>query len=87
MIILLTSKVSLDVEFCCIEIWMSLSEVFFKFIDESKSSQIAVSVIFNIIKYVYSNNDKYKLEIEKELETNSEFNNIALWKMKVIKLV
>jgi hypothetical protein len=66
---------------------IKLSEVFFKIIDESKSSQIAVSVIFNIIKYVYSNNDKYNLEIEKELETNSEFNNIALWKMKVIKLV
>lgn len=66
---------------------VKLSEVFFKIIDESKSSQIAVSVIFNIIKSVYSNNDKYKLEIEKELETNNEFNNIALWKMKVIKLV
>lgn len=65
---------------------IKLSEVFFKIINESKSSQIAVSVIFNIIKSVYSNNDKYKLEIEKELETNSEFNNIALWKMKVIKL-
>ncbi|WP_310554832.1 hypothetical protein [Flavobacterium sp.] len=66
---------------------IKLSEVFFKIIEESKSSQIAVSVTFNIIKYVYSNKDKYKLEIDKELETNSEFKNIALWKMKIIKLV
>lgn len=66
---------------------IKLSEVFFKIIEENKSSQTAVSVTFNIIKYVYSNKDKYKLEIDKELEMNSEFRNIALWKMKIIKLV
>lgn len=63
-----------------------LSEVFFKIIQENKSSQIAVSVIFNIIKYVYGNKEKFKLQIDKELEVHPEFKNITLWKMKVIKL-
>ncbi len=65
---------------------IKLSEVFFKIIEESKSSQIAVNVTFNIIKYIYNNKDKYKLKIDKELETNTEFKNIALWKMKISKL-
>ncbi|WP_428231869.1 hypothetical protein [Flavobacterium sp.] len=63
-----------------------LSEVFFKIIQENKSSQIAVSVTFNIIKYVYGNKEKFKLQIDKELEIHPEFKNITLWKMKVIKL-
>lgn len=66
---------------------IKLSEVFFKIIEENKSSQIAVSVTFNIIKYVYNNKEKFSLEVDKELETNSEFKNIALWKMKIIKSV
>ena len=37
-------------------------------------------------KYIYNNKDKYKLKIDKELETNTEFKNIALWKMKISKL-
>ena len=40
----------------------------------------------HIIKYIYNNKDKYKLKIDKELETNTEFKNIALWKMKISKL-
>lgn len=64
---------------------IKLSEVFFKIIDETKSNPIAVNVIFNILKYVYINYDKYQLEIDKELETNSEHKNIALWKMKIVK--
>ncbi|MHC6199870.1 hypothetical protein [Elizabethkingia miricola] len=65
---------------------LNLSEVFFRILKEENSSQIAVTVLFNLIKYTYSNPEKLQLIIEKSLETNDEFKNVSLWKMSITKL-
>jgi len=65
---------------------LNLSEAFFRILKEENSSQIAVTVLFNLIKYTYSNPEKLQLLIEKSLETNDEFKNVSLWKMSIIKL-
>ena len=48
--------------------------------DLQQKNNIIISDIFKEVTSLMVN-------FKKELETNSEFNNIALWKMKVIKLV
>lgn len=65
---------------------LNLSEVFFRILKEEKNSQIAVTVLFNLIKHIYSNPEKLQLIIEKSLETDDEFKNISLWKMSITKL-
>lgn len=64
---------------------VNLSEVFFKILTEENNSQIAVTVIFNLIKYTFSLPGKLKLNVEKSLATNIDF-NISLWKMTIIKI-
>lgn len=65
---------------------LNLSDVFFRILKEEKNSQIAVTVLFNLIKHIYCNREKLQLIIEKSLETNDEFKNISLWKMSITKL-
>lgn len=65
---------------------VNLSEVFFSILSENNTSQIAVTVVFNLIKHVYNNLDKLQLRTDKSLETNTNFKNITLWKMTIIKL-
>ncbi|TKC08921.1 MULTISPECIES: hypothetical protein [Pedobacter] len=63
---------------------LNLTEVFFRMLKEENNSQIAVTVIFNLIKHTYSNSDRLQLKVEKSLVTNNEF-NISLWEMTIIK--
>lgn len=65
---------------------LNLSEVFFRILKEENNSQIAVTALFNLIKYTYNNPEKLRLAIEKSLETNDEFKNVSLWKMSITKL-
>ena len=65
---------------------LNLSDVFFRILKEEKNSHIAVTVLFNLIKHIYSNPEKLQLTIEQSLETNDEFKNISLWKMSITKL-
>jgi hypothetical protein len=65
---------------------INVSKTFFKILKEENNNQIAVNVIFNLIEYVYSKPGVLKLEINKSLEKNDEFKNIALWKMSIVKL-
>jgi hypothetical protein len=65
---------------------LNLSDVFFRILKEENSSQIAVTVLFNLIKHIYSKPEKLKLIIEKSLKTNDEFKNVSLWEMSVTKL-
>lgn len=65
---------------------LNLSDVFFRILKEENNSQIAVTVLFNLIKHIYSNPEKLQLIIEKSLVTNDEFKNVSLWKMLITKL-
>nr|BFF36941.1 hypothetical protein BACT7_18030 [Tenacibaculum mesophilum] len=65
---------------------VNLSETFFKILKEEKSDQIAITVFFNLIEYVYSNPKRLKLDIDESLIKNKEFKNITLWKISIIKL-
>ncbi|MCB0743739.1 MAG: hypothetical protein KDC67_07545, partial [Ignavibacteriae bacterium] len=66
---------------------VNLSETFFKILKEEKSDQIAVTVFFNLVEYVYNNPKKLKLDIgDKSLINDKEFNNITLWKISIMKL-
>lgn len=65
---------------------INLSQAFFKIVKEENNSQIAVCVIFNLIKHIYNNPQKLQLKTDKSLEINTEFKNITLWKMSVTKL-
>ncbi|WP_246361552.1 hypothetical protein [Moheibacter lacus] len=65
---------------------LNLSEVFFRILKEENNSQIAVTALFNLIKYTYNNPEKLRLAIEKSLETKDEFKNVSLWKMSITKL-
>lgn len=64
---------------------INLSETFFKILEEEASSQIAVTIVFNLIKHTRAN-PKLDLNVEKSLLLNDQFKNIALWKMSIIKL-
>lgn len=65
---------------------INLSETFFRILDENNNSQIAVSVIFNMIKYVRNHSDSLNLVTKKVLETNLKHQNITLWKMSITKI-
>lgn len=65
---------------------LNLSDVFFRILKEENNSQIAVTVLFNLIKHIYGNPEKLQLIIEKSLVTNDEFKNVSLWKMLITKL-
>ena len=65
---------------------INLSDVFFRILNEENNSQIAVTVLFNLIKHVYCNPEKLELITEKSLVTNDEFKNVSLWKMLITKL-
>ncbi len=66
---------------------VNLSETFFKILKEEKSDQIAVTVFFNLVEYVYNNPKKLKLDIDdKSLIKDKEFKNITLWKISIMKL-
>lgn len=65
---------------------IKLSETFFDIIRETGSSQIAVTIVFNVIKYVYGNRNRLKLLTERSLQTNEHYKDITLWKMEIIKL-
>jgi hypothetical protein len=62
-----------------------LSAYFFEILRDSQSSQIAVTVLFNVIKQVYASEGKFKLLTEKTLQRDSEHKNIGLWKMSIIR--
>ncbi len=64
---------------------INLSETFFKILEEDVSGQIAVTVVFNLIKHTYKN-PKLDLDVEKSLLVNDQFKNMSLWKMSIIKL-
>lgn len=63
---------------------IDLTNTFFEILKETQESQIAVSVIFNIIKTV-RRDDTLQLHTVKEKQEDSDAKNIALWKMKIIK--
>jgi hypothetical protein len=65
---------------------VNLSDIFFNILDENSNSQIAVTVIFNLIKYVRYHSDRLSLKTENTLETNLKHPNISLWKMSIIKI-
>ncbi|WP_263602736.1 hypothetical protein [Chryseobacterium sp. PET-29] len=65
---------------------IKLSLYFYDIIKETGSSQIAVTVLFNVIKQVYNSEGKFKLITEKALERSPEYKNITLWKMSIIKI-
>lgn len=65
---------------------LNLSDVFFRILKEENNSQIAVTVLFNLIKHIYSNPEKLQLITEKSLLTNNDFKNVSLWKMSIRKL-
>lgn len=63
---------------------VDLSAFFFQIIKEGNESQIAVSVIFNVIKTSYGN-DGLVLEINTEIQADPEVQNISIWKMVIRK--
>jgi hypothetical protein len=65
---------------------IKLSAYFFEILRDSESSQISVTVLFNVIKQVYASEGKFKLLTEKNLQRDSEYKNIGLWKMSIIKI-
>ena len=65
---------------------LNLSDVFFRILKEENNSQIALTVLFNLIKHIYGNPEKLQLITEKSLVINDEFKNVSLWKMLITKL-
>ncbi|MDO5986156.1 hypothetical protein Q4Q39_01960 [Flavivirga amylovorans] len=63
---------------------LNLSEVFYKILNEDNDSEIAITVLFNIVVKIRKDK-KLELTTYNQLETNEYFKNIALWKMEVTK--
>ncbi|MBC3844960.1 MULTISPECIES: hypothetical protein [Winogradskyella] len=63
---------------------IDFSKHFYDIAAKEKDSLIALKVGFELIAFARQDNE-YKIEIDRELPESSKSENIALWKMKIIK--
>lgn len=63
---------------------VDLSQMFFKILNTENDVQVAIYALYNVIRTI-RNKDKISVLVKNELEKNSKFKDITLWKMEVQK--